>query len=190
MRTLPLLSIVLLVIAFLAGAALCDEYKIETGDLLLITVYGQDDLTTKVRVTKGEISFPLIGNVKAEGLTVAQLGKTVETMLEKDYLVNPKVNVVIEEYLPRKIFVLGAVEKPGAYELPANKPTTAIEAIAMASGFSKVADQNGTKVIRKTPDGKEETIRVKAGDITQKGQKDKDVVVQPNDVVFVPESFF
>lgn len=189
MRILPLLSIVLLLV-FLIGSAVCEEYKIDTGDLLLITVYGQDDLTTKVRVTKGEISFPLIGNVKAEGLTVAQLGKTIEDMLAKDYLVNPKVNVVVEEYLPRKVFVLGAVEKPGAYELPANKPTTAIEAIAMAGGFSKVADQNGTKVVRKSADGKEETIKVKAGDIVQKGKKDQDVAVQPNDVVFVPESFF
>jgi len=189
MRMKIFLSVLLLSLVVI-GTVLCEEYKIETGDLLLITVYGQDDLTTKVRVTKGEISFPLIGNVKAEGLTVAQLGKMIEEMLRKDYLVNPKVNVVIEEYLPRKVFILGAVEKPGAYELPANKPTTAIEAIAMASGFSKVADQNGTKVVRKTADGKEETIRVKAGDIVQKGQKDKDVVVQPNDVIFVPESFF
>lgn len=190
MRKSFIFSVVLISLALLAGNTVCEEYKIETGDLLLITVYGQDDLTTKVRVTKGEISFPLIGNVKAEGLTVAQLGKTVETMLEKDYLVNPKVNVVIEEYLPRKIFILGAVEKPGAYELPANRPTTAIEAIAMAGGFSKIADQNGTKVVRKAADGKEETIKVKAGDIVQKGRKDQDVAVQPNDVVFVPESFF
>ena len=189
MRKTFILSVVLISLALLTCNAVCEEYKIETGDLLLITVYGQDDLTTKVRVTKGEISFPLIGNVKAEGLTVAELGKTVEERLAKDYLVNPKVNVVIEEYLPRKVFILGSVEKPGAYELPANKPTTAIEAIAMAGGFNKVADQNGTKVVRKEG-GKEVTIKVKAGDITQKGQKDKDVTVQPNDVIFVPESFF
>ncbi len=172
------------------AAASCGEYKIETGDLLLITVYDQTDLTTKVRVTNGELSFPLIGNVKAEGLTVGELTKTIEDRLREDYLVNPKVNVVVEEYNPRKVFVLGSVDKPGAYELPANRPTTVIEAITMAGGFSKVADRNGTKVIRKTAAGKEETIKVKADDITQKGQKDKDVTVQPNDVVFVPESFF
>ena len=189
MRKILFLSVVILSLAFFAGRGICEEYRIETGDLLLITVYDQDDLTTKVRVTKGEISFPLIGNVRAEGVTVAELAKTIEEMLQKDYLVNPKVNVVIEEYLPRKIFILGAVERPGAYELPANKPTTAIEAIAMAGGFNKVADQNGTKVIRKE-NGKETSIKVRAGDITQKGQKDKDVTVLPNDVVFVPESFF
>lgn len=187
-NSLVLIAVLLSLLFPLAG--ICEEYRIETGDLLLITVYDQADLTTKVRVTKEEISFPLIGNVRVGGLTVAEVTKTIEDALQKDYLVNPKVNVGIEEYSPRKVFILGAVEKPGSYELPPNKPTTVIEAIAMASGFNKVADQNGTKVIRKTAAGKEETIKVRAADITQKGQKDKDVVILPNDVVFVPDSFF
>lgn len=180
---------VILLAIFSHTAAICDEYRIETGDLLLITVYDQEDLTTKVRVTKDEISCPLIGNVKAAGLTITELGRTIEDALRNDYLVNPRVNVVIEEYHPRKVFLLGAVVKPGAYELPNNKPTTVIEVITMAGGFSNVADQNGTKVIRKE-NGKETSIRVRVSDITQKGQKDKDVMVQPNDVVFVPESLF
>lgn len=172
--------------AIFSHSVLSEEYRIETGDLLLITVYDQDDLTTKVRVAKEEISFSLIGNIKAAGMTVAELGKVIEVSLRKDYLVNPRVKVVIEEYNPRKVFVLGAVERPGAYELPANKVTTVLEVITRAGGFSKIADQNGTKVTRKTIDGKEETIKVRVADIMQKGQKDKDVVMQPNDVVLVP----
>ena len=188
-RSLILSAAFLLIVSFI-GIAVSEEYHIETGDLLLITVYDQDDLTTKARVTKGEITFPLIGTVKAEGLTIDQLKAEIEKQLEADYLVNPRVNIVVEEYQKRKFFVLGAVEKPGDIELPLNKPTTVIEAITMAGGFNKVADQNGTRVIRKSPDGKENTIKVKISDITQKGDKDKDVVLQPNDVVFVPESFF
>lgn len=181
--------IILLAAAAFAHAA-SEEYHIETGDLLLITVYDQDDLTTKARVTKGELTFPLIGTVRAEGLTIDELKREIEKRLEADYLVNPRVNIVVEEYQKRKVFVLGSVEKPGAIELPLNKPTTVIEAITMAGGFNKVADQNGTRVIRKSADGKENTIKVRISDITQKGDKDKDVVLQPNDVVFVPESFF
>ena len=184
-------AILLFLIAItLTGPALCEEYHIETGDLLLVTVYDQDDLTTKARVTKGEITFPLIGTLKADGLTIDELKREIEKRLEADYLVNPRVNIVVEEYQKRKVFVLGAVEKPGDIELPLNKPTTVLEAITMAGGFNKVADQNGTRVIRKSPDGKENTIKVRISDITQKGDKEKDVVLQPNDVVFVPESFF
>lgn len=185
-----IVGIVLLALSLLVGTVVCDEYRIETGDLLLITVYDQDDLTTKTRVANGQITFPLIGAVKADGLTLSELKLEIEKRLEADYLVNPRVNVVVEEYQKRKVFVLGSVEKPGDIELPLNKPTTVLEAIAMAGGFSKVADQNGTRVIRKTPNGQESTIRVKISDITQRGQKDKDIVLQPNDVVFVPESFF
>ena len=185
-----ILATAILILVLLAGSVVGEEYHIETGDLLLITVYDQDDLKTKARVTKGEVNFPLIGIVKAEGMTLDQLKREIEQRLEADYLVNPRVNVVVEEYQKRKVFVLGAVEKPGDIELPLNKPTTVLEAITMAGGFSKVADQNGTRVIRKSSDGKENSIRVKISDITKKGQKDKDIALQPNDVIFVPESFF
>jgi polysaccharide export outer membrane protein len=171
------------------GRVLCDEYKIETGDLLHITVFEQPDMETKARVTKGEISFPLLGNVQVEGLAISELEKKLEALLEKDYLVNPRVSVLVEEYHPRQVFVLGAVGKPGAYNLSKEKPTTVLEAIAMAEGFTKTAAVNDTKVIRKK-NGQEETIKVKVTDVTQKGDKDKDVTVQPNDVIFVPESFF
>ncbi len=186
------LSIIPLFIAILwfASTASCEEYKIETGDLLHITVFEQPDMETKARVTKGEISFPLLGNVPVEGLAISELEKKFEMLLEKDYLVNPRVSVRVEEYHPKKVFVLGSVDKPGAYELSKEKPTTVLEAITMAGGFTKTAAVNDTKIIRKAAGGKEETIKVRISDITQKGDKDKDVTVLPNDVVFVPESFF
>ncbi|MBN1526342.1 MAG: polysaccharide export protein [Candidatus Omnitrophica bacterium] len=187
-----ILSVIISVLSvfLLATPVLCEEYKIETGDLLHITVFEQPDMETKARVTKGEISFPLLGNVKVEGLAISELEKKLEALLEKDYLVNPRVSVRVEEYHPKKVFVLGSVDKPGAYDLSKEKPTTVLEAITMAGGFTKTAAVNDTKIIRKKSGGQEETIKVRITDITQKGDKDKDVQVQPNDVVFVPESFF
>ncbi len=166
------------------------EYRIEPGDVLVITVYEQPDLTTKVRVTtKGEISFPLLGTLQVSNLTINQLQKKLTELLEKDYLVNPQVNVFIEEYHPRKVFVIGAVNKPGEYELFKDRATTVLEAIAMAGGFKEGAAQNNTRIIR-LEGSQEKTIPVKITDITQKGDKTKDIPVEPGDIVVVPESFF
>jgi len=169
---------------------LAEEYKVDTGDVLLITVYEQADLTTKVRVSsKGEITFPLIGTVNVKDLTVEEIEKKIMVSLKKDYLVDPQVNVFIEKYTEKKVFVMGFVNRPGEYELFKDRPTTVLEAITMAGGFKEGAAQNGTKVLR-VDNGQELTIAIKVTDITKKGDKEKDIPVKPGDIVVVPESFF
>jgi len=158
--------------------------------VLNITVHGQPDLTTKTRVSSdGFISFPLLGKVKAGGLTAQELEASLKTGLEKDYLVSAQVLVFIEEYHPRQVSVVGEVKKPGKFDMSLEKDMTLMEAIAMAEGFTKDAYLRTIKVVRKE-NGKEKTIVVDARDITVKGQKDKDIVLQPDDVIVVPESFF
>jgi len=170
--------------------ASAEEYKVDTGDVLLITVYEQADLTTKARVSsKGEITFPLIGTVEVKDLTVEEIEKEIMTLLKKDYLVDPQVNVFIEKYTEKKVFVMGFVNKPGEYELFKDRPTTVLEAITMAGGFKEGAAQNGTKVLR-VDNGNELTISVKITDITKKGEKEKDIPIKPGDIIVVPESFF
>ncbi|MFC2140353.1 polysaccharide biosynthesis/export family protein [Candidatus Auribacterota bacterium] len=166
-----------------------DNYKISNEDVLLITVYDEPDLTIKARVdSRGEISFSLLGNVSVIDLTVQQLKEKLETLLKKDYLVDPRVHVFIEEYHPRQVFVTGAVEKPGAYDLPRDKKTTFIEVISLAGGFKKSAALNKCRVMRKTKTG-DPVVHVKAGAIV-KGKKEENVEIKPNDVIFVPDSFF
>ncbi|MBU1853002.1 MAG: polysaccharide export protein [Candidatus Omnitrophica bacterium] len=158
--------------------------------MLLITVYEQPDLTTKVRVSsKGEISFPLLDIVDVKGLPVNEIEKKLAMLLEKDYLVNPQVNVFIEKYHAKKVFVMGFVNKPGEYDLFKDRPTTVLEAITMAGGFKEGAALNNTKIIR-VEDDKQVTIPIKVTDITKKGNKDKDVRIKADDIIVVPESFF
>lgn len=184
-------SVVILLILTLSPTIIhSQEYKVEPGDILLITVYEQPDLTTKVRVnSKGEITFPLLGIIKVSGRTVDEIEKKIRTLLEEDYLVDPQVNVFIEEYHPKKVFVMGFVNKPGEYELFKDRPTTVLEAITMAGGFREGSAPNGTKIIR-VEDGEEITIPIKVTDITKRGNKDKDIPVKAGDIVVVPESFF
>lgn len=186
-----------LVVAFLISPLWAEEpskslsqYRLQPTDVLIITVHGQDDLTTKTRITtNGYISFPLIGQVQANGLTVQELEARIKEMLEKDFLVKAEVLVFIEEYHPRQVSVIGDVNKPGKFNMPVERDITLLEAIAMAEGFTKDADVNRTKVIR-IEEGERKTLTIKVKDITEKGEKDKDIVLQPDDVVFVPESFF
>ena len=185
------LTILLLTILILApGLVSAEEYKVDAGDVLLITVYEQPDLTTKVRVnSKGEINLPLIGTVHIIGLSVDAIEEKVKQELQKDYLVDPQVNVFIDKYTPKKVFVMGFVNKPGEYELFKDRQTTVLEAITMAGGFKEGAASNGTKVLR-IEDGKEISISIKVTDITKKGDKEKDIPIKPGDIIVVPESFF
>lgn len=166
------------------------KYKLQPTDILLITVHGQPDLTTRTRIAAdGYISFPLIGQVMAKALTVQSLEDKIKELLEKDYLVKAEVLVFIEEYHPRQVSVIGEVNKPGKFNMPVERDMTVLEAIAMAEGFTKDADVNRTKVIR-VEDDQKKTLIIKVKDITEKGEKDKDVVLRSDDVIFVPESFF
>ena len=167
-----------------------EEYRIQSEDILQITVFEEPDLSSKVRVTtSGEIHFPLLGQIQVAGLSVSELQEKLTQRLAQDYLVNPQVQVFIETYHAREVFVTGSVNKPGAYTLPAGKTTTLMEAIALAGGFHEHAAVNGTRIIR-IENGQEKRINVKANDIIKKGDKSKDVEVRPNDVIFVPESIF
>ncbi len=190
------LSLILLVLFFTTAATIMPaeaqelDYRLQPEDVLRITVYEQPDLDTTARISStGEIAFPLLGKVKTAGLTVSELKDEIEKLLAKDYLVAPQVQVFIEQYHMKQVSVLGAVQKPGKYDMYTERETTILEAIAMAGGFSDVASVNGTRIIRKE-DGEERTIPIRVTDITKKGMKEKDIPLKPGDIVFVPESFF
>lgn len=166
------------------------DYCLQPEDVLDITVYEQPDLDTTARISStGEIAFPLLGKIKAAGLTVSELKEKIEKLLAGDYLVEPQAQVFIGRYHVKQVSVLGAVRRPGKYDMFSEKVTTVLEAIAMAGGFNDVASLNGTRIIRKE-DGKEVIIPIRVTDITKKGMKEKDVSLQPGDIIFVTESFF
>ena len=192
MNRLKTKSIFLTIIHLFIFIHLCvaQEYSLQAEDVLNITVHEQPDLATRTRISAdGNITFPLLGTVEAAGLTIRELENKLTAFLKEDYLVSPQVIVYIAEYSLKQVSVIGCVNNPGKYDMLHEKETTVLQAIAMAGGFTRVAAINGTRVLR-TEDGEEKTIFVKIKDITQKGEKDKDIPLKPNDIVFVPESFF
>ena len=87
-----------------------------------------------------------------------------------------------------QFYIIGQVRGPGAYDMPEDE-LTLVEAIGMAGGFTRIASRNSTRIIR-LEDGVEKVIRVKVDEITDAGKKVLDVVIKPEDVIVVPESFF
>jgi len=210
-----LLTVAALAVFLACGAlapsvsAQSSEYKLQSTDILTITVHGHEDLLTKTRVsTDGYVTFPLVGKVYARGLTVGQLEERLKTLLEKDYLVSAPVVVFIETYHLRQVSVLGEVNTPGKFDMPEERDMTLLDAIAMAEGFTKDALITKVKIIRKAEDGTEEIMIVNVKEITKANrrarrsrrdkeegeeediQPDRNIVLEPDDIVVVPESFF
>jgi polysaccharide export outer membrane protein len=126
-------------------------YHVGAGDLLAISVFGQDDLSRQVRVvSNGTINFPLVGDVPVAGLTPAAIATRLGELLAKDYVVNPQVLVGVAEYQSQWVNLIGAVQKPAKYFLQG--PTRLIDVLSEAGGLT---DSAGSDIIinRKDPSG-------------------------------------
>jgi polysaccharide export outer membrane protein len=167
-----------------------EEYRIHPLDILDINMYMEGDLQRYYRVSQnGFISYPFVGEVRVTGLTVSELEEKLTHLLSPDYFINPQITIFVEKYHSRRIFILGEVNNPGSYDIPPEKELSVVEAIALAGGFTEEAAVNKTKIVR-VEDGLEKTMVVKITDITKGGDKSKDIILKPNDIVIVPESFF
>jgi polysaccharide export outer membrane protein len=156
------------------------NYRLTPQDVVKVTVFREDELTTTARIAEdGTIKMPLIGTVKVGGRSVSEAAAQIEVALEKDYLVHPQVSVSVTEFAKRRFTVMGQVQKPGAYEMPASESVDVIAAIGMAGGYTRSANVNRITVKRSaagaerlyklngkqaTPDGNARTFKVMAGD--------------------------
>ncbi len=152
------------------------SYKLGVGDVITVQVVGEDELKReKVRLSDaGTLSFPYLGEIRVRGLTVGELEDFITKGLKVRYLLNPQVNVTINEY--RNFFVNGLVDKPGGY--PFTPGLTVRKAISIAGGFKERASKEKINVIREE-DTKGLSQRVSL-----------DAPVRPGDIITVEESFF
>jgi len=120
------------------------SYRLATGDRVRIEVFGEDDLKRDVTLTdNGKISYPFLGELKLEGITLRELETLIRTGLQGAYLINPDVNVSVIEYRP--FFINGEIKKSGSY--PYQPGLTLRKAIALAGGFTEYASQENITVI-------------------------------------------
>jgi protein involved in polysaccharide export with SLBB domain len=161
-------------------------YQLTTDDQIATEVYGEDELRSAVRLNAdGAVSLPLLGSVHLAGLTLNQAAARLTELYGKDYLVNPKVNVMLIGYAKRRFMVLGQVNRPGSYEMPEGSPggIDVLEAVAIAGGYTRIAAPERISVKRR-----EQILRVDAKRLAHDGGKS--FRIQPGDTITVGESIF
>ena len=196
-------------------AALAQDYILGGGDLLKITVYQNEDLTTETRISgNGMISVPLIGKMKVAGQTPGDVEQKIVQKLAQGYIIDPHVTVFVEEYKSKRVTILGEVAKPGVYELTAN--ASILEIISKAGGLT---DKAGDTIVIKrqktaapgssTPkavsdntggeeavqaaeraDPDETYLRLNLKELMEKGNLAENPGVQDGDNIFVTKSGF
>ncbi|THB73215.1 MAG: polysaccharide export protein [Desulfobacteraceae bacterium] len=170
-------------IAWADGGNSLQEYAIGAGDELNINVWKEPDLTirlARVRID-GKITVPLIGDVKAQGLTTMTLKQQIEERLQK-FVESPSVTVTLLNSNSKKFYILGEVMQTGEY--PIVKNLTVIQAFALAGGFTEWASKKEILLFRKE-NGKERTIKIDYRDIV-KGDFRKNIPIQADDTIVVP----
>jgi polysaccharide export outer membrane protein len=175
------------VIALAASAISAPSgYQLTTDDQIATEVYGEEELRSVVRLNaEGAVSLPLLGSVHLAGLTLNQAAARLTELYGKDYVLNPKVNVMLIGYAKRRFVVLGQVNRPGSYEMPEGSPggIDVLEAIAIAGGYTRIAAPERISVKRR-----DQVLRVDAKRLAR--DSGKSFRVQPGDTITVGESIF
>jgi len=151
------------------------EYRLGAADKVRVNVFGEEALTGEFLVGgSGKISLPLIGEVQAAGLTIAELQEEIANALRQGYINEPRVSAEVLNYRP--FYILGEVNKPGEY--PYTNNLTVLNAVATAEGFTYRADTR--RVYIKRADG----VGEQAFPLTTATQ------VAPGDTIRIGERFF
>ncbi len=170
-----MICVLLMIVPNFAIATGISSYRLGTGDVIIIQVYDEADLSLEQRLPDtGLISYPFLGELKVSGLTVLDLEKKITDGLKDGYLVDPKVTVTVKEYRP--FYIHGQVKKPGSY--PYQPSLTVRKAVSLAGGFGDRASLNKIFVIR-------------SSDVTHSQRRvNLNSPIFPGDIITIQESFF
>lgn len=168
------------------------EYVIGSGDVLSIFVYHAPELSepdVPVR-PDGRISVPLIQDIQAAGLTAGELSKRIEDRL-RQYVRDPNVTVIVRNFvgpLNRQIKVIGEATEPTA--IPYRDNMTLLDVMVATKGLTKFAAGNRAIIVRRLPNGGEETIHVRLGDLVNDGDISQNIAMRPGDTLIIPQTYF
>lgn len=161
------------------------EYRIGVGDKLEINVFGHEDLAKVVEVrSDGTINYPLIGDMRVEGRTAAEIDTDLTRVLGRDFLVDPQVSVDVREYRSQWVTIIGEVRNPGKYVLRRNMRV--IDVLAEAGGATKEA---GSQIVvtRQGPEGSPRQIALDRTRILSQESQDSNISLEHGDIITVGE---
>jgi len=166
-----------------------EGFRLGPEDVIDVVVFRSPDLTRSDIVIRpdGKVSLPLIGDVRAEGLTADELAKTI-TERYKEYKDNPAVSVGVKAVNSYSIFVLGEVKAPGKLSLKSY--ATVLQAISIAGGFTEFASENAIQVVRRIvgEDGKSREMRIPVNydSLLSESGAEYNFILRSGDTIVVP----
>lgn len=159
------------------------QYRLQPGDLLIISVWKEKDLEGEVLVRPdGGLSFPLAGDLEAAGHTVEEVRRILVQRL-KPYIPDPVVTVSVKSIGGNHVYVIGKVQRPG--EFPYARPLDVMQALSLAGGATPYAALNDIVILRRQ-NGVERVLRFRYGDIVRGRSLEQNVVLESGDTVVVP----
>jgi polysaccharide biosynthesis/export protein len=169
-------------------AVLDDKKRLGTDDFVSFRVVeDRDGESQRLRVNdNGELEVPYIGLVPAQGKTCRELAYNIKSALEREYYYHATVIVAVDRVSEKsrgKIYVYGAVKGQGPQEIPTDETYTVSKAVIRAGGFGDFADKRKVKVTRKS--GQDLVVDLKR--VIEQGHTEDDVVLQPDDQIYVPQ---
>lgn len=180
----------------LNGYVADDNYKLRAGDAVSFQILedrllGIQETPVNLVVTdSGELDVTYIGRVMAVGKTCKQLAVDVKSALEKDYYKQATVvlSLNVATRIVGRVYIWGQVRTQGALDMQINENLTAGNAILRAGGFLDFASKTKVKVVRAAtgPNGEKRTFDLNMQDILENGKIEKDIVLEPNDLIIVP----
>lgn len=175
----------------LSDTGLLTEYRIGVGDALQINVWRNPELSLAVKVRPdGKVSMPLIGDLPAADLTAIQLSENIVTGLNA-YIRNPQVTVIVanpsSSDFQRRVRITGAVNNPQS--IAYREGMTVLDLVLLAGGTNDFASANKARLYRKV-NGAVKVYPIKLGDLLNDGKIETNYMLQPSDIVTVPERAF
>jgi polysaccharide biosynthesis/export protein len=159
------------------------EYVIGPGDVLMVSIWKDESLTQEVIVLPdGTISFPLIGVIKAEDKTLAELKTEIEKRIKK-YVPDPVLWITVRNMNSAYIYILGRVNNPGRFLL--NSRVNVLQGLAIAGGLNPFADNNDIKIFRTEENGTK-LIRFRYNDVIKGKNLEGNITLKRGDVIIVP----
>lgn len=176
------------------SASITTSYLLSPFDQVSVSVYDEPDLTSQQSISdQGTLSIPLLGEIQIGNLSISDAQKHIQnSLIEARYLVKPVVTINVVKFAPKKVTVIGEVNKPGSIEIPLGQNSIPIQTlIAEAGGFTGAAQKAAVRVTRPaTAEGQRDSKHeVNVGSILN-GKDDTIFLVRPNDIIFIPRRLF
>ncbi|MEN9841125.1 MAG: hypothetical protein RL376_925 [Verrucomicrobiota bacterium] len=176
-----------------SGTTTSPAYVLTNTDRIRVAVYQEEDLSLIARIdSQGRLNLPLVGEVAIAGLKVQEAQQAIERAYQEGrFLRNPRVTISVEEYAAREVSIQGQIRSPGRYPLPIESSMTIIELVTRAGGFNDTAKGTAVRITRILQDGTKKNFEVDVESLI-KGKRganvsDNSLVLQPGDIIFVPE---